>query len=625
MYKQFKTNENFKAYTRARNQVKWALRKSVKEKETDLAKNIKNDPKAFYSYVSSKTKPKEGVSNLTKDNGSLTETDGEKAEILNSFFTSVFTEEDLANMPSFDKKSDTILTSVSVDEESIRKKLENLNVSKSCGPDGVHPRILKELCKELSFPLKILFDLTMTCGKIPSSWKTAEVKPIFKKGDKTKPGNYCPVSLTSIVCKIFEGLVRDQLNNHLLENKLLSPHQFGFTSGRSCITQLISTVNDWMQYLDNDEPVDAIYLDLQKAFDKVPHARLLTKLEGYGIQGNLLLWITDFLSERRQYVTVGTESSSEANVTSGVPQGSVLGPTLFIYFINDMPDVLDCMVKIFADDTKAYLPVTKPEQRLQLQENINKLLHWTNEWQIKFNSDKCKVLHLGKNNPRHVYNMGGNVLDATEVEKDLGVYIDEGLTYDHHISETVKKGNKLVGMITRFLINKDKEIMVPLFKSLARSVLEYGNVIWNPILRKHVNQVESVQQRFTKRVKGTKNMGYEERLRFLKLPSLEFRRLRGDMIETFKILHGFYDDDTTNSFFSLSSSVTRGHSLKLTKYSVNTNKFRHFFTNRIINNWNSLPQSVVASKSINCFKNGLDKHWKHIQFSINLHLDDAWT
>ena len=175
------------------------------------------------------------------------------------------------------------------------------------------------------------------------------------------------MSLTSIVCKTFEGFIRDALSKHIKTNGLLSNHQHGFTTGRSCITQLLTTLNDWFSRIDNGNHVDVIYLDLQKAFDKIPHRRLLTKLEGYGVHGQILCWIEDFLSNRTQYVSVGDEHSDDAPVTNGVPQSSILGSTLFVYFINDMPDIINYLIKVVADDTKVYTDALSSEQRTLLQ------------------------------------------------------------------------------------------------------------------------------------------------------------------------------------------------------------------------------------------------------------------
>ena len=178
-------------------------------------------------------------------------------------------------------------------------------------------------------------------------------------------------------------------------------------------------------------------------------------------------------------------------------------------------------------------------------------------------------------------------------------------------------------MISRYIEYKDKEIMVLLFKSLVRSILEYGNVIWFPTLKKDINLIEDVQRRFTKRIEGFCSLPYEERLCQLRLPSLEFRRIRGDMIETYKILHGFYDTVTTKALFKLNDSNTRGHSYKLSKLSVDANVFRTFFTNRVINNWNSLPKEVVMSGTVNIFKNALDKHWAQYMFCTNIKIQSA--
>ena len=292
-----------------------------------------------------------------------------------------------------------------------------------------------------------------------------------------------------------------------------------------------------MLELDKGNSVDAVYLDLRKAFDTVPHLRLISKLKGYGIKGNILSWITDFLSNRTQFVSINSASSSKVPVTSGVPQGSVLGPILFIYYINDMPDFIDCAMKIFADDTKVYSNVSTPELKEKLQACIDRLNEWTEIWLLRFNTTKCKVLHIGKNNPQYDYYMQNGTekykLESTTAEKDLGVVIDPNLDFDAHITGIVKKANRLSGLLMRNITHKSKEIILPLYKSLIRSVLEYGSPVWSPKLRKHVNLIEGVQRRITRCIIGTKDMTYEERLTYLKIPSLEFRRIRGSLIEVF--------------------------------------------------------------------------------------------
>ena len=463
----------------------------------------------------------------------------------------------------------------------------------------------------------------MKNGSIPSAWKKAEVKPIFKKGDKSSPGNYRPVSLTSIVCKIFEGFVREALNNHFMENDLLSKDQFGFTKARSCVSQLLVTINDWINSIDNDEPVDCIYLDLRKAFDTVSHKLLIYKLRNYGISGNLLKWITSFLSDRTQFVNVNGACSGPNKVTSGVPQGSVLGPTLFIYYINDLPLDIDCKVKIFADDTKAYSTVDiSDESRLQLQRNIDTLVKWSDTWMMKFNSQKCKVLHIGKDNPRHKYYMNDegkvNELDITIAEKDLGIIIDPNLSFETHINEVVKKCNRLTGMLIRTMTNLTPKIMIPLFKSLVRPVLEYGNSVWNPFLRRHIDLLEGVQRSFTKRLVKVQKLSYEQRLRKLKLPSLEFRRFRGDLIEVYKITHNLYDSQTINHLLPLfDDDRTRGHKFKLKKFACKTRIAQNFFSNRIINVWNNLDEEVVKTESLNTFKNDIDNLFYEYMYATN--------
>ena len=627
-YRKFPNTLNYEKYTEIRNEVKRATKAAQVEKEMRVAKEAKTNPKAFFSYISSKTKPKQPIGNLLKAEGGCTETDEEKAEELNTFFSSVFTEEGDSEINEFNSEFHTALTDITITKDQMEKELKSLNEYKSPGPDKVHPKIIKEMAQELALPLKILFDRTLEEGRIPQKWKTAEVIPIFKKGAKNQPGNYRPVSLTSIICKVFETFIRDAMYSHFIQNNLLSSDQYGFCKGRSCTSQLLVTIEEWMRNLDNNVPTDAIFLDFAKAFDTVPHKRLLTKVKGYGVQGKVLNWVGDFLSKREQYVAINGKCSGRVPVSSGVPQGSVLGPTLFIYFINDLPGTTLEKVKVFADDTKNFKEINSQDDARKLQESLDLLVEWSEKWLLRFNSSKCKVLHIGKNNPRYEYHIkDGNEtrkLETTQEEKDLGVIVDENLTFEKHINETVKKCRQLCGLIMGTITYKTKEIMIPLFKALVRPILEYANSVWCPYKKKHIRSIEKIQKQFTKRVDGMKGLNYHERMAYLKLPSLEYRRVRGDMIETYKIYNNLYDPLTTSSLLTQQSksSITRSNGYKLFKKRTNKKSYQYFFTNRITNLWNSLPENIVRAKTLNSFKNQIDKHLKDKMYQTDIDFSD---
>ncbi|KAK3089449.1 hypothetical protein FSP39_003702 [Pinctada imbricata] len=460
-------------------------------------------------------------------------------------------------------------------------------------------------------------------GKLPEEWKSANITPIHKKGAKHDVANYRPISLTSILCKTLEKIIGDELMDYMETNNLFTKHQHGFRSGHSCVTQLIEVIDDWTRELDNQNPVDAIYLDFQKAFDKVPHKRLLHKLKGYGINGSLYSWLEDFLSNRKQRVVLNDVESKWAGVTSGIPQGSVLGPILFLIYINDLPDVVHNIVKLFADDTKLYSVVNNINDQTSLQSDINNLLRWSDTWLLSFNADKCKHLHLGgQTNIR--YKMGDKEITSTNHEKDLGVIVDNELKFQLHISTQVKKANQIVGLIKRSFSYIDEEMFLVLFKSLVRPHLEYGSNIWSVIYKKDSIAIENVQRRATKLLDNIKNLSYSERLKHLGLPSLEYRRLRADMIETFRILNNIDKVDQAK-LFPLNTNPTRGHEKKIFKRHNRTNIRKFCFTHRVVDTWNSLPASVVDAKNVNSFKNKLNAHWKgfYLKFNPNCYEPEA--
>ena len=626
VYKKYPSTTNYKLYTQARARVSKYTREKKRNKEKKIARNIKNNSKEFYQYIRSKITKKDQVSELKKTDGSMTSNDMEKSTELNNFFASVFTEEDTSNMPESANQSHNFKsnTTAEIEIEDMKKLLQATKSGKSPGPDELHPKLLNECANELAKPLKYMFDLTMKHGKIPEEWKKAEVKAIYKKkGSKSDPSNYRPVSLTSVVCKLMEKIIKKQLNEHLKDNNIIADEQYGFYSGRSTETQLLTCLHHWQKALDSNTPVDVIYMDFRKAFDSVPHARLVKKLSSYGVQGNLLKWIESFLTGRTQHVNVNNQRSEQKEVISGVPQGSVLGPTLFIYFINDLPLTSTVETKIFADDTKVYTTIESPQDKIKLQETVDNMHQWTKTWLLKFNEAKCNVLHLGGNNPRHTYFIGDEgsrtKLTVTKLEKDLGVHIDENLNFEQHIEKITKKAASRCANILKNFTFRSRDVLLPIFKSMVRPILEYANCAWNTELQKHKDEIESIQRSFTKNIFSVKKLSYEQRLENLKLPSLEYRRLRGDLIQTFKILRQFYDIKTVDSLFQLTNNNRlRGHRLKLTKHHVNKTQYKNFFTNRIVNQWNHLPSHIIEADSVNSFKNKIDEHLKDKMYKINL-------
>ena len=601
------------SYNAARRNVKRKIRSAKMNYELNIAKSTTSDPKLFYKYINSKKNIKSGIGPLISEGETLVSST-DMAITLNNFFSSVFSHPQESSLPLPDVALSTPhnIADIIVTEEEVLKQLDKLKANKSPGPDQFYPRVIKQVKHEIAKPLTILFNSSLQQGQIPQDWKLANITPIFKKGDRGLPSNYRPISLTSIICKILESIIRDKLVTYLESNKLIHNTQHGFRQKRSCLTNLLEFYHKLFNIHDNTKALDIIFLDFQKAFDKVPHEKLMLKVRALGINGNIGNWIYNWLQNRKQRVVINGESSPWSPVTSGVPQGSVLGPILFIIYINDLDVGLNNVVSKFADDTKIGNAIITESDREKLQEDLNKIVEWSNKWQMPFNVNKCQMLQIGHSNKKYEYNMMGQEIKVTPQAKDLGVTISNNLKFSHHCNEAAKKANRVLGFINRNFTYKSKDIIVPLYISLVRPHLEYANQFWAPHLRKDILKLESVQRRATKLIPSLHNKPYEERLKALNLFSLSKRRLRGKLIECFKILKGFNNVDIENYFSFAPALPTRGNSMKLKGQRCNLDVTKYFFTNDVINEWNKLPEEVIQSNTINTFKNRLDKHISHI-------------
>jgi hypothetical protein len=624
-YLHTRRTKEYREYTQQRNSTTSKIRAAQREYERKLIYDFKTNPKPFYGYMRGKQKVRAGVSQLEKEDKTLTEDSQEAANVLNSFFKSVFVNEDPGPLPEFDDvigEEDSI-KDVVFSVEDVRLKLEKLKVDKAQGPDEIHPRLLKECSRELASPLYCIFRKALDTGCIPQDWKIANVTPIFKKGKRSSAGNYRPVSLTSQVCKVMESIIRDHVLDHIDRNDIITDCQHGFMSGRSCLTNLLETLEEWTEAVDEGYPVDVVFLDYQKAFDTVPHRRLLHKLRGYGIRGKLLDWFRDYLEGRRQRVVVRGDCSEWGDVASGVPQGSVIGPLLFLLYVNELPNIVICGMKMFADDTKLYRTIREENDTVTLQGDLDKLSEWSRDWLLKFNAGKCKTMHIGSRNKDHTYSVlkenGDRIdLETTVEEKDVGVWITSDLKPSFQCAKAAKKAMSALGLVKRSFKHIDKSSFLRLYNCYVRPHLEYCVQAWAPYYKKDIKELEKVQRRATKLIPSLKNLPYEERLRNLGMYSLVCRRQRGDLIETFKLLTGVEKVPHEKFFQPAVVSSTRGHSQKLYRSQSKLMVRYNFFSQRVVSQWNQLPSQVVGAKSVSQFKDNLDQHWKKIRYGYSI-------
>ena len=620
-YKTTKDYAEYQAYRNVQKSVAKTIRSAKKKLERKLAKNFKKNPRQFYSHLNKHTKSCAQVGPLKNVNGEQVSDSEGMCDTLNSFFTSVFTKEDTSNIPQPVRLCQETMLPINIDRDSVKKKIANLKTYGAPGPDKVCPRVLQELEEEISLPLYLIFNKSLRSGEVPDDWKYANVTPAFKKGNRSLAENYRPISLTSIICKILESLIHDNIINHLNNFQLIRTSQHGFTQHRSCLTNLLHYLETVTTLLDEGHNVDVFYLDLSKAFDRVPHQRLLSKIRAHGISNEIFNWVSSWLTNRKQRVVLNGSCSSWTNVTSGVPQGSVLGPLLFIIFINDIDaaiDTIHCALFKFADDTKGVRCVNSEADALKLQQDLDNLFSWSTEWQMLFNLDKCHVLHLGNNNLRHEYNINGHKLLAVEEEKDLGVYITSSCTPSRQVSAAATKANQVLGQLLKSFSYRDHYTFIRLYSQYVRPHLEYCVQAWSPWLQQDITILENVQRRAVNAVSGL-NGTYEEKLSALNLPSLEKRRVRGDMLQTFKMVMGI-DDVNPLNYFTISANqhhhTTRQAasihdgvvvpSYGLTQGPAKLELRRNSFSQRIVAPWNSLTATVKAATTVNDFKSKYD-------------------
>ncbi len=598
-------------YQEAARIARQSKRNYIAEKESKLieAQNFNS----FFSYVRSKLSYKPSIPCLTDTSGELLLTSEAKATAFNDFFTSVFTIDDGSQLNFPKRLEKNFPPSIDLSPEVVYKYLRQLSPKLSLGPDGLPSLLFKKLSVSLAEPLSYIFNFSFIQGKIPHQWSTAVVAPIFKnKGSTSLASNYRPISLTCVACKVMECVIRDNLLSFLNENHLISPHQHGFVSGKSTVTQLIECLNSWYKSLDEGKAVDVIYLDFSKAFDTVSHQKLLEKLPAYGISGPIFRWLQAFLSNREQCVEVDGVRSKWSPVPSGVPQGSVLGPLLFLLFINDITDLdLDGEMKLFADDVKLYAESSSPYDFSPLVSDLRKVAVWAEKNQLTLALTKSNVLHLGHKNPNQEYNLNDVILPTVTEIKDLGVYLTPNLKPHFHCQKLFASASQISALIFKSFENKCEKFLFKLFQVYVRPKLEYASPAWNPSFQTDSDLIEKIQRRFTKRIPGLSELSYGERLEKVSAHSLKTRRQILDLTFLYKILNNLTSLDPAKLFVQDSEGITRGHSRKLFVRRANHDSYKNFFVNRVVPHWNSLPESIVSAPTLQMFKLKLRAHYSY--------------
>ena len=392
----------------------------------------------FYRYANKKLNSYPSIPPLVTNSGNVIMDSNEKANFFNETFQSVFTKDDgkaLNIPPRLDTFSEFNLESV--DEETVSNLLKTLPSKSSKTPDDLPPILLKMLTPSITTFLCKFYTLSLKSGIVPTKWKMAIITPIYKKGAKSNPQNYRPISLTSVVCRLLELYISTALRDHLLSTNLLSQNQHGFLPRRSSSTQLLKAVNDWIQLFNKNETVAVVYTDLRKAFDTVSHVKLMQVLESYCINSKMLKWFNSFLTDRSQVVRVNDCLSEPLDVLSGVPQGSVIGPLLFLIYIDDISKHCskNTTVSLFADDAKLY-----SSDKSDLQKSLGSTTNFFEIRQLRLAPEKCEKLLISKKSEDFDLHLENTSLPNVPTVKDLGVIISGDMKWCHQADSMRKKG-----------------------------------------------------------------------------------------------------------------------------------------------------------------------------------------
>ena len=522
------------------------LQKSYRESEEYMedkaVEAIRENPKYFYKYTNKRSKCKTKIGPLLNELGQLTNNNKEMAELLCKQYSSVFSE---PKSPTIDPPTEACakLSDIHFTKEDMESVIDELSCTAAAGMDGF-PAILLKKCKaQLALPLTLFWRSCLDEGYIPPRLKKSIITPIHKGESRAATVNYRPIALTSHLIKLFEKILRKHIVKFMDENHLFNSNQHGFRSGRSCLSQLLEHFDQILDLLEDGGNVDVIYLDFSKAFDKLDFKIVLRKIKSMGIEGRVFNWIQSFLTNRTQQVSVDGTLSDPAPVISGVPQGSVLGPLLFLILIGDIDDeITEAIIKSFADDTRAIKGIYTKDDVATLQRQLQKIYKWSDDNNMSLNDKKFEGSRLGPNdtikNETSYTSPSGQIIEMKKTVKDLGVLMSDDCTFSAHIASVIEKAKNMASWVLRTFRTREAKPMLLLYKMLILPLLEYCSVLWSPQEVGNIQKLDDIQWAFIRKISSPADKNYWTRLRSFKLYSLQRRRERYQIIYVWKVLEG---------------------------------------------------------------------------------------
>ena len=543
--------------------------------------------------------------------------DFQKANLFNEFFYSVYNKcstETLDLRTNSPSPNHNILSEIIFSEEDIFNTLISLDPVKAIGVDGIGPKILRSCAEYLYKPLHYLFTMSIQQACMPKDWATHIIVPVYKSGEKNLIKNYRPISLLCNTSKVLERVIYDKIITFISNH--ITPYQFGTLKGRSTLQQLLIFLNYVMNSITQ---TDVIYLDISKAFDSIPHNQLLDKLNAIGIKGKLWRWFKCYLANRIQKVRINNSLSTQLPVISGVPQGSILGPLLFIIYMNDLPECLSVAESLmFVDDTKCYMNINSLPDNFILQNELNLIVSWSKRMCLNFNPTKSTFLCF-KSIVETSYNISSTEIAAQSHHKDLGVFFTHDLSWDYHHRHVLSKAYSALGLLRRtFSKLHSPEIKKKLYLSIVRSQLMYCSTIWRPHLIKDIMLIEQLQRRATKFILNDYESDYFTRLTKLNLLPIMYHFELSDLMFAIKSLKSPTNNFDISKFISFCSGSTRSAVTgKLQHTMKSNNKLRHFYFSRLPRLWNALPPIDLALPISRHKQNIYRFMWSHFTSNFN--------